>query len=165
MEKEPQQSLQEAAEIMLAVDEDDNPDSPQYDEELENLTEEEAMERRVKSLRPSVRPVVYNLAYFANSNPVVRTLIEMGVIVRQWDKDTKISSFVLKLDLERDVKPRLVFLHDIGLPASSHAQVITKNPSIFKESIENMNIRIDYLKSKKFSEEAIKTIIIKAPIW
>lgn len=123
------------------------------------------MEQRIKNLRPAARPVVYNLAYFANSNKVLQTLIEMGVLIREWDKDTSIGSFILQLDLERDIKPRLIFLHDIGLPPDTHAQIITKNPMIFKESLENLNVRIEYLRSKKFDPEGIKSIVTKAPKW
>jgi mTERF domain-containing protein len=44
-----------------------------------------------------------------------------------------------------------------------HATVIEKNPMLFKESLDSLNIRIDYLKSKKFTEEAIAEMVIKAP--
>lgn len=135
------------------------------DENSSTLTEEEAMEKRIRELRPVTRPVVYNLAYFANSNKVLQTFIDMGVKIREWDKHTAIGSFVLQLDLDRDVKPRLIFLHDLGLPANSHALIITKNPLIFGESLENLNVRIEYLKSKRFTDEAIRTIITKAPRW
>ena len=134
-------------------------------EDFSQLSEEEAMERRIQSLRPTARPVVYNLAYFANSNKTLQTFIEMGVIIREWDKDTSIGSFVLQLDLERDVKPRLIFLHDLGLPAETHAGIITKNPHIFRESLDDLNVRVEYLRSKRFTDEAIRTIITKAPRW
>ncbi|CAF0768903.1 unnamed protein product [Brachionus calyciflorus] len=135
------------------------------DDEEENLTEEQLMEREIKNLEPLVRPVVYNLAYYVNKNPVIRTLVEMGVFIRKWDQDPSIAKFILTLDLEKEVKPRLIFLHDIGIPAENHAFIITKNPLIFKENIHDLNARIDYLKSKKFSDESIKKIIIQAPKW
>lgn len=133
--------------------------------EEETLSEEELLERRIKSLRPAIRPVVYNMAYFANSNAIVSTLIEMGVSVHTWDRDPSIGAFILKLDLERDVKPRLLYLHDLGIPPERHADVITANPHIFRESIDDLNVRIEYLRSKKFSNEAIREIVIQAPKW
>lgn len=133
--------------------------------DFSKLSEEEAMERRIRSLKPTIRPVVYNLAYFANSSQVLKTFIEMGVSIREWDKNTAIGSFVLQLDFERDVKPRLLFLHDIGLAAEAHAQIITKNPMLFKESIDDLKVRVEYLKSKKFTDDAIRAIITKAPRW
>ena len=89
----------------------------------------------------------------------------MGVAIREWDKNTAIGTFVLQLDLERDVKPRLLFLHDIGLAAETHAQIITKNPMLFRESIDDLKVRVEYLKSKKFTDEGIRAIITKAPRW
>lgn len=135
------------------------------EDEKEALSEEEALELAIKRLRPAARPVVYNLAYFANSNRVLQTLIEMGVSVREWDQDTRIGSMVLKLDLERDLKPRLIFLHDLGIPPDVHAKIITKNPMFLRESIDNLNVRIEYLKSKKFTDEQIRTIITTTPKW
>ena len=134
-------------------------------EDLSILSEEEIMERRIKSLRPAVRPVVYNLAYFANSNPVVRTLIEMGVELRQWDRNPAIGSSILKLDFERDVKPRLLFLHDLSIAADKHVSIIQNNPGIFQQSVDDLKVRIEYLKSKKFSDQDIKDIVTSAPRW
>lgn len=147
------------------VTKSDTTEDQEIVEDFSQLSEEEAMERRIQSLRPTARPIVYNLAYFANSNKTLQTFIEMGVMIREWDKDTSIGSFVLQLDLDRDVKPRLIFLHDLGLPAETHASIITKNPHIFRESLDDLNVRVEYLRSKRFSDEAIRTIITKAPRW
>lgn len=134
------------------------------EEPVKDLSEM-TMDERIRMLRPAARPVVYNLAYFANSNAMVRTLIEMGVRVREWDQERTVASSVLKLDVERDLKPRLLFLHDLGLGADTHAQVITKNPMILNESVENLNVRVQYLRSKKFDDADIREIVIKAPRW
>jgi mTERF domain-containing protein len=139
-----------------------------YDEEEKDeskLTEEERLERQIRALRPATRPVVYNLAYFVNQNLLLQKFVEMGVVIREWDKDTSIGSFMLKLDFDKHVKPVLIFLHDIGIPAKEHPHIITKNPMIFKESIDNLNVRVEYLKSKKFTLESIVEILVKAPKW
>ena len=108
---------------------------------------------------------MYNLAYFVKDSEVLTKFIEMGVMIKKWDKDKEICEFILKLDLERNIKPHLIFLHDIKLPAERHALVIERNPYFFREDLLDLNTRIDYLKSKKFSEEAIAEIISKAPRW
>ncbi len=56
----------------------------------------------------SFRPVAYNLAYFSNDSIVLKKFIEMGVMIRKWDKDRDICEFILKLDLDRDIKPHLI---------------------------------------------------------
>ena len=127
------------------------------------LSAEELLDRKLKSLRPSTRSVVYNIAYFANTNPLIQKFIEMGVHVREWDKDTNIGSFILKLDFDKHIKSHLIFLHDIGLSVHDQAHVITKNPMVFNQSVDSLRTRVDYLKSKTFSQEQIASILVKAP--
>ena len=73
--------------------------------------------------------------------------------------------FYSRLDLERDVKPHLIFLHDLKIPADKHAFIIEKNPYFLLEELSDLENRIDYMKSKKFSDEGIIEIITKAPRW
>jgi mTERF domain-containing protein len=126
---------------------------------------EESIKKEIKNLRPAFRPFVYNLAYFANDSPVLQKFIEMGVSIRKWDSDRTIGEFILKLDLEKNVKPYLIFLFDIGIPAANFAYIITKNPMLFKETLEDLHTRVKYLQSKKFTQEEIVRIISKAPKW
>ena len=128
-----------------------------------NLTEEEKLELDIEQLRPAVRPVVYNLAYFVNENVVLQKFIEMGVMIRKWDEDREIGEFVNKLDLEKDVKPRLIFLHDIKIPPEKFGFVITKNPMIFKKSLDDLFDIVNYLSRKQFDQFAIRDIVCHAP--
>jgi mTERF domain-containing protein len=59
----------------------------------------------------------------------------------------------------------LIWLHDIHIPPEKHAEVIQKNPLFFKETLDDLQIRVDYLKSKNFSDESIVEIVCKAPRW
>ena len=129
-----------------------------------HLTEEEQMKLDIKNLRPSFRPVVYNLAYFVNRNEVLQNFVKMGVEVRKWDKNKKIAETMMRLDAEKHVKPVLIFLHDLGLEQREQAFVIEKNPMIFTQEMKNLNARIDYLRSKKFSSESIVSMVTKAPL-
>jgi hypothetical protein len=40
---------------------------------------------------------------------------------------------------------------------------ITKNPLIFKEHFDDLKVRINYLRAKRFTKEMIACIITKAP--
>lgn len=129
------------------------------------LTENDYIEQDIRTLRPIARQFVYNLAYFVNDSAVLQTFIDMGVMIKKWDTDREICELVLKLDLERDIKPRLIFLHDCKVPAERHAFVIEKNPYLFQEDLLDLETRIDYLRSKRFTDENIADIVSKAPRW
>ncbi len=158
-------SSSRSAELTPAMFDDDNDEivEEDNDDDCVELTAEERLEKEIQNLRPSTRPLVYNLAFFANNNTVLQKFIQMGVSIREWDKDTAIGNFILKLDFDKHVKPYLIFLHDIGIPAKEHAQVITKNPLMFDTPIDTLRIRLDYLRSKKFTEQQIVEMIVRAP--
>lgn len=48
---------------------------------------------------------------------------------------------LLRLDFNKDVAPRLLFLKDIGVDASHFGKIITHNPFILTESLENLKAR------------------------
>ncbi|CAE1287217.1 MTERFD [Acanthosepion pharaonis] len=50
-----------------------------------------------------------------------------------------------------------------GIPDNALAKIITKNPLIFNVSIDDLQVVIDYFKSKNFSEADIPQIVIRAP--
>nr|CAD7456942.1 unnamed protein product [Timema tahoe] len=41
----------------------------------------------------------------------------------------------------------------------------TRNPLIFKEDLENLQVRVNYLLSKRFSSDNVSRIITKNPHW
>ena len=57
------------------------------------------------------------------------------------------------------------FLNDHGVPIDSLGLYFTKNPFIFKENIDDLCVRINYLQSKQFTPEMIGTVILKDPHW
>jgi hypothetical protein len=57
------------------------------------------------------------------------------------------------------------FLHDLGVPSDELGTFITKNPWIFKEDLDNLQVRVNYLQSKKFSAEMITRVMRKNPYW
>jgi mTERF domain-containing protein len=142
-------------------------DDPFQTEAIEttDLTEEDKLKQEIKNLRPAYRPLVYNLAYFVNDNQVLQTFVKMGVAIRQWDKHRSTAELMLKLDLEQNVKPIIIFLHDLCIQKQEdQAVVIEKNPMIFAQEMANLNARINYLKSKRFGDESISSMILKAPL-
>jgi mTERF domain-containing protein len=53
----------------------------------------------------------------------------------------------------------------LGVPADELGAFITKNPWIFKEDLDNLQVRVNYLQSKKFSSEMITRVVRKNPYW
>uniref|UniRef100_A0A3Q0RSY1 Mitochondrial transcription termination factor 3 n=1 Tax=Amphilophus citrinellus TaxID=61819 RepID=A0A3Q0RSY1_AMPCI len=70
---------------------------------------------------------------------------------------------LLRLNFNADVAPRLLFLKDIGIEDSRFGYIISHNPFILTESLENLQSRVNYLKSKKFSSETVASMVSRAP--
>ncbi len=129
------------------------------------INKDQGLEEDIKKLRPYTRPVVYNLAYLVKDSPVLQAFVEMGVMIKKWEIDRELCEAVIRMDIERDIKPHLVFLHDINIPVERHPLIIEKNPYFFLENIDDLQIRYNYLVSKKFKDDEIVEIITKAPRW
>lgn len=110
-------------------------------------------------------PPAFNFAAYVNKSESLQQLLKLGVDLSKIEKRKGLPQFVLKLDFEKDIQPHLLFLTDNGVPADLLGQIITKNPLIFKESLENLNVRINYLEAKRFKKEQIVRIITNNPFW
>ncbi|XP_066157049.1 transcription termination factor 3, mitochondrial [Euwallacea fornicatus] len=107
----------------------------------------------------------YNLAAYANRSELIQQLVKLGVDLHHIEKkQPETISFLLKLSFE-DIKRHIQFFNDLGVDLKLVANVITKNPRIFQERLEDLEIRVNYLKSKNFSDEAIIRIVSKNPFW
>lgn len=51
------------------------------------------------------------------------------------------GSLLLKLDFNKDVAPRLLFLKEVGVDEAHFGNIITHNPFILTESVENLKAR------------------------
>jgi mTERF domain-containing protein len=57
------------------------------------------------------------------------------------------------------------FLHDLGVPSDELGAFITRNPWIFQDDLDDLQVRVNYLESKKFSAEMIARVVIRNPSW
>ncbi|XP_065226848.1 transcription termination factor 3, mitochondrial [Planococcus citri] len=115
-------------------------------------------------IAPELRPS-FNFAYFANKSEVIQQLIDLGVDFHKIESRKKIPTFLLQLDFEKDVKPYISFLFQNGVPADQLGRVFTKNPFLLEESLDDLEVRINYFKSKKFTPEMITRLITTNPRW
>ncbi|KAH8410759.1 hypothetical protein KR222_005556 [Zaprionus bogoriensis] len=107
----------------------------------------------------------FNLAAQVNNSVALQQLLSLGVDLSSIERRKGLGEFVLRLDFEANVKPLLTFLSDQGVAADDFGRIITKNPLLFKEDLDDLRTRIEYLKSKRFSDEARQRILTQNPYW
>uniref|UniRef100_A0A5S6QUF0 mTERF domain-containing protein 1, mitochondrial n=1 Tax=Trichuris muris TaxID=70415 RepID=A0A5S6QUF0_TRIMR len=107
----------------------------------------------------------YTLVPYVNDSEVLRNLVDFGVDLSALETKGNVADFLVKLNWENDVKPLLKFLFSLGVPVDQIGEYMTKNPWIFQQSLDNLQTRVEYLKSKNFSHSAIARIIVKARYW
>ncbi|KAK7100151.1 hypothetical protein V1264_023144 [Littorina saxatilis] len=131
--------------------------------DLSQLTQEEL--EQLKDL-PDPKPIQpsYNLAPYVAKSEVLQKLVGLGVDLSAVEKVSDAADFVVQANWDVDIQPRLLFLRDVGVDDSQLGHVLTKNPLLLKEDVEDMQMRIDYMHSKKFSKDEVSYIVKKAPL-
>ncbi|XP_020808936.1 transcription termination factor 3, mitochondrial [Drosophila serrata] len=107
----------------------------------------------------------FNLAAYVNSSNTLQQFVKLGVNLHSIERRKGLGEFVLRLDFEKDVKPCISFLADQGVSADDFGRMFTKNPLVFKEDLDDLQTRVEYLKSKRFSDEARQRILTHNPFW
>ncbi|XP_013792503.1 transcription termination factor 3, mitochondrial-like [Limulus polyphemus] len=118
----------------------------------------------IDNLAPVLSPS-FNLAAYATRSRTLQELVKLGVDLSRIEKRAGLAKFVLKLDFDKNIKHHIQFLHDLGVPSDELGTFLTHNPLIFKESLDDLQVRVNYLESKKFSTDSITRIVSKAPFW
>lgn len=117
----------------------------------------------VSEIRPYF-PESFNIAAYVNNSETLQNLLHLNVNLSKIEKRPHVVNKILKLDFERDMKSHISFLKDyVGL--DNTGKFLTKNPLILCEPLEDLQVRINYLKSKRFTINEIQQIIIKNPFW
>lgn len=116
-------------------------------------------------VEPTILPT-FNLAAYVSKSETLQQLIKLGVDFSRIEKKVGHTKFVLNLDFERDMKEHLMFLtKTINMDPDNLGWFLTKNPIIFKESIDDLQTRINYLESKRFTKDDITSIVSRNPYW
>jgi len=93
-----------------------------------------------------------------------QNLVDLGVAIYKWDEKGKLP-LAAKLDFDRDVAPLVRLLADIDVPPDVIGHMLTINPELLEEPLEDIQVRLNYLAIKNFSKAAIVTLISQSPIW
>lgn len=129
---------------------------------LDPVADNEAADFTVAA--PPQQPA-HNLAAYVRKSATLQQFIHLGVDLHRIERRAGLGEFLLRLDFERDVQPHLRFLSDAGVPAEGLGAFLTRNPLIFKEDLDTLHTRINYLQSKSFAAADIGRIVSADPYW
>lgn len=146
-----------------------------WDIELQQIIQEEEEEKNRSVLapvedeshiyaEPMLRPT-FNLAAYVQKSETLQQLLQLGVDLEYLDRKN-CGEFIAKLDFKRDIEPHLLVLtQNIGIPIDEMGRYLTKNSHILKESLDDIQTRVNYLHLKKFTRDEIVTIVTRNPNW
>lgn len=109
-------------------------------------------------------PKSFNLAAYVNTSETLQNLVHLNVNLSKIEKKPYIAEKILKLDFEKDIKKQIWFLKDY-VGTEEIGEYITKNPLILCEPLEDLETRVNYLRSKRFTESDIQRIISRNAFW
>lgn len=124
----------------------------------------EPLDEDISHIGTYLKPT-YNVAAYANKSELIQQLVQLGVNLHYIEKKLpQAMKFLLQCQFD-GIKDHIRFLNDLGVELVDVGKIITKNPLLLKESLEDLEVRINYLKFKKFDNEAVVRIISKNPFW
>lgn len=110
----------------------------------------------LNTIAPSVKKS-YNFAAYVNESRTLQELLKLGVSLYDIENvHPKAANYILKLDFERDCVEHIKFLVANGLKERNLGRFITEFPFVFRTDIEDLQVRLDYLKFKNFTKSQIK---------
>uniref|UniRef100_A0A1A8GGW9 Transcription termination factor 3, mitochondrial n=1 Tax=Nothobranchius korthausae TaxID=1143690 RepID=A0A1A8GGW9_9TELE len=115
------------------------------------------------SIPANIPPASNSLRDYVDKSETLTKLVQLGVHLWKLEQRPNVGSMLLRLDFNTDVAPRLLFLKQIGVEDSRLGYIITHNPFILTADLDNLQARVNYLKSKKFSSEAVASMVSRAP--
>ncbi|KAL6722663.1 hypothetical protein Aduo_017768 [Ancylostoma duodenale] len=112
-------------------------------------------------------PPVYTrtLVPFVNHYPLLQALVDIGVNLFEIEQSTRAGKYLLRLDMQKDVKPKLQWLVSLGFEPSDLGDYLTRNPFFLLQDLNDMQARVNYLTSKKFTNEDVCKIINDFRYW
>ncbi|KAG9509757.1 Transcription termination factor 3, mitochondrial [Fragariocoptes setiger] len=119
----------------------------------------------LESLRPPMGRS-FNLAAYVNHSDTLKALVALRVSLYDIEKiGMSNAQYILGLDFQKDCIKHIQFLVDNGLKPDNLGRFITENPLIFSVSLEDLEIRLNYLQSKGFTPKMIAVILNKSPLF
>ncbi|XP_061752706.1 transcription termination factor 3, mitochondrial [Nerophis ophidion] len=127
---------------------------------LDEISDEEAVNML---LPPPIPPTSTSLQDYVDHSETLTKLVQMGVPLWKLQQRPHVGSMLLRLDFHTQVAPRLLFLKETGVEDSLLGQVVSLNPFILTEDLDNLRARVHYLRSKKFPAGEVASMVSRAP--
>ncbi|XP_066480321.1 transcription termination factor 3, mitochondrial [Tiliqua scincoides] len=127
---------------------------------LEEVSEDEALQIIAE---PPLPFESFTFKDYVDHSETLRKLVLLGVNLSEVEKRPNAGQLLLKLDFEKDIRKTLLFLKDVGVEDNKLGTFLTKNPYILGEDVKDLEIRVAYLISKKFSKEAVAQMVSRTP--
>lgn len=146
-----------------------------WDIEMQHILAEEEQENKRSILapvedesevyaEPMLRPT-FNLAAYVSKSETLQQFLKLGVNLSRWDK-LNVGRSIAKFDFKQHIEPFILLLtKDVGIPVDELGSLLTKNPDILKESLDDIRVRVDYLALKRFTPDEIVSIVTRNPLW
>lgn len=98
---------------------------------------------------------------YINYSETLQKLVMIGVDLSAVQEFPFIGNYIIRLDFERDIIPKLLYLKDLGVYDHNLGLVLTTNPYILEDPINKLQSVVGYLKSKKFTDEMIGKMVTR----
>ena len=82
---------------------------------------------------------IYNFAPLVNQSETLGEFVKLGVDLSEVEK-TSMADRIIKMNFKKDVKPYLLFLHDLGVAPDDFGKVLTTTPYLFQEDIKTLKV-------------------------
>lgn len=110
----------------------------------------------------AIQPTL-SLIHHVNTSEVLSELVKLGVSIHKIDKTPSVRDWVMKLNMEENIKPLIRFFMDQEIHLDCVGDLINKCPHILQLSQLQTVRFIAYMQSKNFTAEMIKKILMKSP--
>ncbi|GFO22763.1 transcription termination factor 3, mitochondrial [Plakobranchus ocellatus] len=113
---------------------------------------------------PELSRQALNLVPYVNRSETLQNLVKLGVNLDLVQRVEGVAELLLKSQFKRDIAPLIHLLNLMGVPLDEMGQMLTRNPLLFKQSIEDLSARFGYFLHKRFSQAEAVSIVVRAPV-
>lgn len=131
--------------------------------EKNNIPAEKLYEVSVIDELQHTRPKTISSS-FVNESEILQELFKLNVDLHKVESNEEAYEYIVTRGFDA-IKEHIVFLKQLNLEEPDIGHIITKNPLFLKENIDDLNVRINYLKYKKFTNSMITSIVKKNSFW
>ena len=108
--------------------------------------------------------ITFNLAKIIDRSFALKKMVDLGVDISMWEKNGALD-FALRLNFEKDVVPKMKFFRNLEISLDVIADLFSTSAELVSQDIDNLQTRVDYLKSKNFSAKSIRVILSSDSSW